>query len=85
MYYQIKVAENYQYALWRDNTDKKIVNHMIKVYIFGYLLVLDSPCITNWVIEKTASDQSSQYENEIIETIKQSFYMDDYLDCFASQ
>ena len=31
------------------------------------------------------SDQSSQYENEIIETIKQNFYMDDYLDCFAPQ
>ena len=31
------------------------------------------------------SDQSSQYQKEIIEIIKQNFYMDDYLDCFPSQ
>ena len=84
MYHQIKVAENDQDALrfvWRDNTDEEIVDHMMKVHIFGKV---DSPCIGNWVIKRTASDQSSQYENEIIERIKQNFYMDDYLDCFPS-
>ena len=43
MYHQIKVAENDQDALrfvWRDNTDKKIVDHMMKVNIFGKV---DSP------------------------------------------
>ena len=55
---------------------------MMKVHILGKI---DSPCIANWVIKRIASDQSSQYENEIIETIKQNFYMDDYLDCFQSQ
>ena len=54
----------------------------MKVHIFGNV---DSPCIVNWFIKRTASDQSSQYENEIIERIKQNFYMDDYLDCFPSQ
>ena len=54
----------------------------MKVHIFGKI---DSPWIANWVIKRTVSDQSSQYENEIIETIKQNFYMDDYLDCFQSQ
>ena len=54
----------------------------MKVHIFGNV---DSPCIANWFIKRTASDQSSQYENEIIERIKQNFYMDDYLDCFPSQ
>ena len=85
MYHQIKVAQNDQDTLrfvWRDKTDKKIVDHMMKVHILGKI---DSPCIANWVIKRIASDQSSQYENEIIETIKQNFYMDDYLDCFQSQ
>ena len=85
MYHQIKVAENDQDALrfvWRDNTDEEIVDHMMKVHIFGKV---DSPCIENWVIKRTASDQSSQYENEIIARIKQNFYIDDYLDCFPSQ
>ena len=85
MYHPIKVAENDQDALrfvWRDNTDEEIVDHMMKVHIFGKV---DSPCIANWVIKRMASDQSSQYENEIIERIKQNFYMDDYGDCFPSQ
>ena len=85
MYHQIKVAENDQDALrfvWRNNTDEEIVDLMMKVHIFGKV---DSPCISNWVITRTASAQSSQYENEIIERIQQNFYMDDYLDCFPSQ
>ena len=82
MYHQIKVAENDHDALrfvWRNNTDEEIVDLMMKVHIFGKV---DSPCISNWVITRTASAQSSQYENEIIERIQQNFYMDDYLDCF---
>ena len=66
MYHQIKVAQNDQNALrfvWRDSTDKEIAGHRMKVHIFGNV---DSPCIANWA----GSDQSSQYENEIIETIK---------------
>ena len=66
MYHQIKVVQNDQDTLrfvWRDRTDKEIADHRMKVHIFGNV---DSPCIANW----TGSDQSSQYENEIIETIK---------------
>ena len=85
MYHQIKIAENNQDAfrfVWRDNTGKEIVDHMMKVHIFGKV---DSPWIANWINKRTASDQSSQYQKEIIEIIKQNFYMDDYLDCFPSQ
>ena len=70
MYYQSKVAENDQDPLrfvWRDYTDKEILDHMMKVHIFSKICF---PCIANWVIIRTASDQSSQYENEIIETNK---------------
>ena len=85
MYHEVKVAENDQDPLrlvWRDDTDQEIVDHMMKVQIFGKL---DFPCIANCVIKRTRSDQSSQYENEIIETIKQNLYMDNYLDCFPSK
>ena len=40
---------------------------MMKVHIFGKA---DSSSIANWVIKKRASDQSNQYENEIIESNK---------------
>ena len=82
MYHQIKVAENNQDVLrfiWRDNTDRQIVVHIIKVHIFGKI---GSPCIANWVIKRTASGQLSQYVNKVIET-KQFFYMNSYLDCLA--
>ena len=70
MYHQIKVAEKDQDALrfvWRDNTDMEIVDRMMKVHIFGKI---DSLRIANWAIKRAASDQSNQYENEIIETNK---------------
>ena len=54
----------------------------MKKHIFGEV---DNPCIANCIIKRTVSDQSSQYENEIIERMKQNFYMDDYLDFFPSQ
>ena len=79
------MAENNQEAsrfVWRNNTTKEIVDHVMKVNIFGKK---DSPCIANWLNKRTASDQSRQYENKILETRKQNIYMDDYLDCFASQ
>ena len=64
MYYQLKVAGNDQDALlflWRDNTDKQHnKDHMLKIHIFGKL---DSPCHANWVIKRTASDQSGWYKN----------------------
>ena len=82
MYHQIMEAENNQDALrliWRNNTDEDFMGYMMKVHIFGKI---DSPCIASWVIKRIPSDQSSQYENEIIETFTpynyRNFYMDDY-------
>ena len=43
MYYQIKIAENNQDALhlvWTDNTHKEVMDHIIKVHMFGKI---DSP------------------------------------------
>ena len=47
------------------------------VHIFGRI---DSTFIANWVIKWTASDQSNEYLVDIINTIHENFYMDDYLD-----
>ena len=50
LYHEIKVAGNDQGALWfawRDNTDKEIVDHIIKVHIFGRF-----PLLCNLVYKK---------------------------------
>ena len=55
---------------------------MMKVHISAKI---DSPCIANWAVKRTASQQIDRYEEEIIETIKQNCHMDYYLDCLGPQ
>ena len=84
MYHQIKVKESDQDALlfvWRNTPEEEIDDYKMTVHIFGKI---DSPCIANWVIKWTASHQSNEYPVNIINTIHENFYMDDYLDCFSS-
>ena len=54
----------------------------MSVHIFGKI---DSPCIANWVVKKTAKDQTRSYSERAIESILEPFYMDDFLDLFSSQ
>ena len=85
MYHQIKVKESDQDALrfvWRNTPEEEIDDHKMTVHIFGKI---DLPCIANWVIKRTASDQSNKYPVNIINTIHEKFYMDDYLNCFSSE
>ena len=85
MYHQIKVKESDQDALrfvWSNTPEEEIDDHKMTVHIFGKI---DLPCIANWVIKRTASDQSNKYPVNIINTIHEKFYMDDYLSCFSSE
>ena len=85
MYRQIKVKESDQDALrfvWRNTPEEEIKDHNMTVHIFGKI---DSPCRANWVIKRKASDQFNKYRVNIINTIHESFNMDDYLDCFSSE
>ena len=82
MYHQIKVKESDQDALifaWRNTPKEEIEDRKMTVHIFGKI---DSPCIANWVVKRTASDQFNKYPVDIINTIHENFYMDGYLDCF---
>ena len=54
----------------------------MSVHIFGKI---DSPCIANWVVKKTAKDQTKSYFERGIESILEHFYMDHFLDLFSSQ
>ena len=63
--------------MWRNTPIEENEDHKMTVHIFGRI---DSPFIANWVIKWTASDQSNEYLVDIINTIHENFYMDDYLD-----
>ena len=45
------------------------------VHIFGKI---DSPCIVNWVVKKTAKDQTKSFSERAIESILEHFYMNDF-------
>ena len=68
--------------MWRNTPEEEIEDHKMTVHSFGKI---DSPCIANWVVKRTASDQFNEYQADIINTIHENFYMDHYLDCFISE
>ena len=45
--------------LWRDNYIDPIEDYRMNVHLFGKV---DSPCIANWAIKKTAADQSDFFD-----------------------
>ena len=65
--------------LWRDNYIDPIEDYRMNVHLFGKV---DSPCIANWTIKKTAADQSDSFDQISIKTIVSDFYMDGFLSSF---
>ena len=65
--------------LWRNNYVHPIEHYRMNVHLFSKV---DSPCIANWTIKKTAADQSDSFDQVSIKTIESDFYMDDSLSSF---
>ena len=51
------------------------------VHVFGKL---DSPCLANYTLKKTAIDQKAKYNYDIIDAVHKNFYMDDYLGSYGN-
>ena len=51
----------------------------MNVHLFSKI---DSPCITNWTVKRSAKDQSEFFDTVSIKTIEENFYMDDFLSSF---
>ena len=80
MFHQILVEnKDILRFLWRDNYIDPIEDYRMKVHLFGNV---DSPCIANWTIKKTAADQSDFFDQISIKTIESDFYMDNFLSSF---
>ena len=85
MYHQIFVSskDRVHFVLFVVNFQLTLLK-IIK-YAFIHLEKLDSPCIANWVVKKTAKDQTKSYSKRAIESNLEHFYMDDIFDSFSSQ
>ena len=78
MHHQIFVSPKDGDALcfvWRKFATDPIYKYRMGVHIFGKI---DSPCIVNWVVKKTAKDQTKSFSERAIESILEHFYMNDF-------
>lgn len=81
MFHQVRVAEehvNFLRFLWWPDGDitKQLVEHSMLVHIFG---AVSSPSCATYALLKTADDNQHLYPEEVIHTIRHSFYVDDCL------
>ena len=51
------------------------------MYVFGKL---NSPCIANYTLKKTAIDQTAKCNYDITDAVHKNFYMDDYLGSYRN-
>ena len=53
----------------------------MRVHLFGKL---DSPCVANYTLKKTAIDQKAKYNYTIIDAVHKNVYIDDYLGSYRN-
>ena len=81
MFHQVRVAKedvNYLRFLWWPDGDvtQELAEHRMTVHIFG---AVSSPSCATFALLKTADDNQNDYAAEIVNTIRQNFYVDDCL------
>ncbi|XP_048576192.1 uncharacterized protein LOC116619385 [Nematostella vectensis] len=79
MFHQVKVREADQDSLrflWRNLEERILEVYRMAVHVFG---AIDSPCSACYALRKTAEDQAGLFPDDVLDTIKRNFYMDDVL------
>ncbi|XP_048581431.1 uncharacterized protein LOC116618474 [Nematostella vectensis] len=79
MFHQVKVREADQDSLrflWRNLEERIPDVYRMAVHVFG---AIDSPCSACYALRKTAEDQAGLFPDDVLDTIKRNFYMDDVL------
>ena len=62
--------------LWRDLPSEEISNYQMLVHLFGKI---NSTCCFNYALQDSGLDQRETVCQDVIESINNNFYMDDYL------
>ena len=84
MFHQITVPKSDQDALrfvGRECQLKPIENNVMCVQVFRKL---DSPCVANSTLSKTAIDQKAKNNYDIIDEVHKNIYMYNYLESYRN-
>ena len=87
MFHQVRVHEDYldflRFLWWPDGeTNKRLEEYRMTVHLFG---AISSPSCANFALRKTAEDNCERYDEEVIQTVKSNFYVDDCLKSVATE
>ena len=77
MFHQLKIKESDQVALrfsWQATKFENPIDCVMTVHLFGKN---NSPCVTNYKIEKCAKYQSNNFHAKIVKLVEE-FCMDDF-------
>ncbi|XP_029619853.1 uncharacterized protein LOC115200878 [Salmo trutta] len=87
MFHQVRVHEDdldfLRFLWWPDgDTNKRLEEYRMTVHLFG---AISSPSCANFALRKTAEDNCERYDEEVIQTVKSNFYVDDCLKSVATE
>jgi hypothetical protein len=81
MFHQVKVSPDdynaFRFLWWPDDDlSKDPVDYRMEVHLFG---ATSSPSCSSYALQRTARDNSQDFTDEAVSTIKNNFYVDDCL------
>ncbi|XP_014834503.1 PREDICTED: uncharacterized protein LOC106912190 [Poecilia mexicana] len=87
MFHQVQVPEgdrDFLRFLWWPNGDitQEPVPYRMMVHLFG---AVSSPSCAAYALRRTAQDNQNEFPQEVIETVRQNFYVDDCLKSAATE
>ncbi|XP_042586291.1 uncharacterized protein LOC122138292 [Cyprinus carpio] len=87
MFHQVRVAEedrDFLRFLWWQNGvfTKEVSVFRMTVHLFG---AVSSPSCAAFALRKTADDHQCEFHEEVVQTLKENFYVDDCLKSVASE
>ena len=76
MFHRLACAEEDRDALrflwWSESIEEPPSDHKMTVHLFGKA---DSPCIAAWALKRTATDNRTEFGNDVCEVVSNNFYV----------
>ena len=69
-------ADALRFLWWSEGMDEPPSDHRMTVHLFGKA---DSPCIAAYALQRTASDNRTDFSKEVCDVVSKNFYVDDCL------
>ncbi|XP_072030104.1 uncharacterized protein [Amphiura filiformis] len=87
MYYQVRVPKSdrdlLRFLWWPDgDINMPLQEYRMNVHVFG---ATSSPACANFALRQTAEDGQNRYSQEVCDTIRSNFYVDDCLKSIADE